>query len=806
MLGVVSLIMFSCFKKRVADTTLYVKAEQIYDSLIQSHPPFKKRIDSLYASYQNCETDSGRIENLGVLLNYLSGGHNTKLRREILNISNKTGYERGVKKFQLYLLYFYGSSIKEDSVNYYYELIRDWSEKKKDESIRSQNDIFLGNYYSYRREFRFCDSLVLGAIDRLKKNNIADNYLLSTAYYIVGKGFNVRFMNDTAVTYLNQAADYAMKDELYELAADIYFRIGECHLMESNFNTALEAYGKSLDLAIKINDEKSIASDYGAIGEIYSTKNDFKKAEEYLFKSLELSKRIDYKYQVAYTAASIAYMYFQQNMFDKALEYFEKSTQYYEKIGVEQHGYEITRNNLSRAIVNNSMKNYDKAKVIAEEVLISKYSKQDPSLTSEAYIVLADFYMAKHDVANAEKLALKSLEIAQENEFLTMELDIYKKLYELSESQNKFEKALYYHKKYFKLNDSLTNKPQIQKFAELENKMKEDRLNAEHERKELMILNEKSNKESQLKRQQYLSYGIGIGFTILLVFSVIIYRSLQDNKRKNIIISEQKREVELQKSIVEEKKKEVVDSIEYAKKIQEAILPSEEVIQSVFPESFILYQPKDIVAGDFYWMETTHDTVLIAAADCTGHGVPGAMVSVVCSNALNRAVKEFNLSDPGKILDKVRDLVIDTFQKSGSEVKDGMDISLVAIPKNRSNSEIKIKWAGANNPLWYISDNTITEIKPNKQPVGKFVKQDPFTTNEISLIKGSKFYLITDGFADQFGGPKGKKFKYKSLKQEILNLNGMSMKTQGENLQALFNSWKSSLEQVDDVTIIGIMV
>lgn len=268
-------------------------------------------------------------------------------------------------------------------------------------------------------------------------------------------------------------------------------------------------------------------------------------------------------------------------------------------------------------------------------------------------------------------------------------------------------------------------------------------------------------------------------------------------------VKERTSEVTQQKQLVEEKQKEIIESISYAKRLQEAILPPREFINKEISENFVLYAPKDLVAGDFYWAEKINGIFLIAAADSTGHGVPGAMVSVVCSNALNRAVKEFELIDTGKILDKTRELVIETFDKSYSEVKDGMDISLLAIDTVTK----KILWSGANNPLWYIHptcDNTLIEIKANKQPIGKSEFNVPFTAHHLDYKKGTIFYLFTDGFADQFGGPKGKKFKYKPFFDLLQNNAGLSMQDQAREIQLAFKNWKGDLEQVDDLCILGV--
>lgn len=273
-------------------------------------------------------------------------------------------------------------------------------------------------------------------------------------------------------------------------------------------------------------------------------------------------------------------------------------------------------------------------------------------------------------------------------------------------------------------------------------------------------------------------------------------------------VKDRTKELNEQKEILSEKNEEIVSSIRYAKRIQNAILPPDDLVNQSFSNSFILYKPKDIVAGDFYWIEPNLNTTLFAAADCTGHGVPGAMVSVVCNNALNRSVREFNLHEPGKILDKTREIVVEEFAKSNEDVKDGMDISLCKLEKKNSG-KYKLEWAGANNPLWIISNANPTqllEFKPNKQPIGKVETPTHFTTQSIELEKEDHIYLFTDGFQDQFGGEKGKKFKASKLKELLLSIHGKSMPEQKEILNAAFEKWRGNLEQVDDVCIMGIKV
>ncbi|MBL7893671.1 MAG: SpoIIE family protein phosphatase [Bacteroidia bacterium] len=287
-------------------------------------------------------------------------------------------------------------------------------------------------------------------------------------------------------------------------------------------------------------------------------------------------------------------------------------------------------------------------------------------------------------------------------------------------------------------------------------------------------------------------------FSLLIVFFVIFFIILNFKTSSE----EYEEELEEKNRIISQKNSEVHDSITYAKRLQEAIMPPVEEIYNSVDESFILYKPKDIVAGDFYFADKQGDYFFVAAADCTGHGVPGAMVSVVCSNALNRAVNELKLIKPGEILDKVRELVVETFQKSHHDVKDGMDISLCVI----NQKTYEIAWAGANNPLWYLNENEdeLKEVTATKQPVGKSEDYKSFTTHVFNLAKGAMLYLFTDGYADQFGGPKGKKFKYKQLADLIIANRKLPMREQCKILENAFTNWKGNLDQIDDVCIIGL--
>ncbi|MEZ4722175.1 MAG: SpoIIE family protein phosphatase [Flavobacteriales bacterium] len=297
---------------------------------------------------------------------------------------------------------------------------------------------------------------------------------------------------------------------------------------------------------------------------------------------------------------------------------------------------------------------------------------------------------------------------------------------------------------------------------------------------------------------------MGLGIFIFIVMLFYVIRSNIARKRLNKEITQQKIEIEHQKELVEEKNREVTESITYAKRIQEAILPPRKLVKEYLSNSFVLYKPKDIVAGDFYWMQPFGDWVFFAAADCTGHGVPGAMVSVICNNGLNRSVREFGLRDPAQILDKTRDLVMQEFEKSEEDVKDGMDIALCAL--NTDTNELH--YAGAQNPLWIVRSGAseVEEIKGDKQPIGRYAEPRPFTTHHVKLEKGDTIYVFSDGYADQFGGVKGKKFKYASFKELLVSIQEKPMEAQREIINSRFEEWRGELEQIDDVCVIGVRI
>lgn len=282
-----------------------------------------------------------------------------------------------------------------------------------------------------------------------------------------------------------------------------------------------------------------------------------------------------------------------------------------------------------------------------------------------------------------------------------------------------------------------------------------------------------------------------------------LFRIIQDRYLASHVES-RTYELKREKNTILREKSELLDSINYAKRIQTALLPSSAMIEERIGENFILYLPKNIVSGDFYWVEVQGDWVFFAVCDCTGHGVPGALINIVCNNALNRSIKEYGLIEPAKILDKVSELIVESIGLDG-EVKDGMDASICAF--NKTTRELF--WTGANIPLWIARSGIVYEMlefKPDKQTVGFSENRIPFTTHKIDIQKNDILYMASDGYADQFGGEAGKKMTRKKLKEILLLQKGKSLTKQQKNLLNFHTEYKKEGDQIDDILVLGVRI
>ena len=576
-----------------------------------------------------------------------------------------------------------------------------------------------------------------------------------------------------------------------------YSNCGIAYYYKGDYTASLKNHTKAAQLLDKSVDNYRLSAIYTNIALVYIDLGKYTSAETYLFKSLKIDKKRNDPKLIADTYNNIGTIYKDKEEYLKASGYFEQSL-HYRKIANDTLGMPSTLTNLGS--VNIQTGHYE----IAQNQLynaLSLYNKnKDVFGNALVYNCLGDLKIAEKKYDEAIDLYSKSLIVAYKNNMQSYISYSYEWMAFAYEKQGNYKKAYEYHLKHTKISDKIYNSENSALLAEIQTKY-------ETEKQKKQIIESKA----ELSRQSTITNVFIFGFIIMSVLVFFILKSYKMKIRNNKIILEQKLAVEKQNKIIEEKNqlvetqhKDIKDSIKYAERIQGAILPPKNLWTSILPNSFVLYQPKDILSGDFYWIAETEDYKFIAAADCTGHGVPGALISIVNYNLLNKAVLEKHITNPGEILDAVNIWLTESLHQTydNSSVKDGMDISLISINKQTN----EIKFSGANNPLFVYSETGIKEYKGDKFPVGSFVEEQSvsFKTISVEVNKGDMLYLFSDGYADQFGGEKGKKFKIKNLREEFKEAQKIPVKEQKKYLHKRFTEWKGDLEQVDDVMIIGI--
>jgi serine phosphatase RsbU (regulator of sigma subunit) len=617
-----------------------------------------------------------------------------------------------------------------------------------------------------------------------------------------------------AVNYFHAALTLAVKHNLFDKQCTIYGNLGMYAYNIGDYPMALDYSLRQLELAKKLNNKKRMASAYNKIGITYKRQMMHDEALENLFLSRDIYLELDEKELAANGMNNIGNVYFNMKNFQLAYAYYLDEL----KIGIEIEEPELIADSWNcMALIFNEVTFYpqdslyhwfypqleksenrpvismlDSSEHYFQQAIFINDSLHAIYELADCYNGLGQTYLLQGENQKAIQTYLRAFELARSNGILEKEMKASYGLFVGYRNMYDFESSLYWNENYHALKDSVFSDANSRELGRLQSRH-------EFEAKEAALVAEKNHErelsKAEKRTQQIILLIVCIGLLLVILLLFFLFNRFR-------LTQKQKKTIELHKAEVETKQKEILDSITYAKRLQHAILAKEETIKSFFPESFLLYKPKDIVAGDFYFFETTDTHIFYAAADCTGHGVPGAMVSIVCSNALTRSIKEFGIEEPGKILDKTRELVVETFEKSGTDVKDGMDISLIS--KNKITGELK--WAGAHNPLWIIESDQVKEIKPDKQPIGKVENPKPFSTHTLNDCVNSILVLLTDGYADQFGGEKGKKFKAANLKELLLRCSSKPMQNQKQEINEAFENWRGNLEQIDDVCVIGVRV
>lgn len=582
--------------------------------------------------------------------------------------------------------------------------------------------------------------------------------------------------------------------------------LGSIFYSKGDYAKAISYFTQSLKIKEELNDIQGIAATVNNIGNIYLDQTNYEKAKKYYLRSLEISKKLKDKYSMASALSNIGLIYSGQGDFDKALEYQNRSLNLRKEVD-DKKGIAVCLSNIG--LIYSNLEEYNKALEYYKQGLDIFTELDDKQGIATSQSDFGNTYFKLGDYKKAIEYGNKSLKIAKDRGVIAQEKYAYSVLYQSYEAIKNYEKAFEMYQHFIEIKDSLASEENQKEILRqeyqyaYEKRVAEDSVKAAVADKirnaELMAERAENLQHTlEAKQQRQRSYFLFGFLALALIFGGFIFNRFRVANKQKLIIEEQKLQVDKAFDDLENKNTEILDSINYAKRIQNAILPSNVLVKEYLKESFIFYKPKDIVAGDFYWLEIKDNKTLFAAADCTGHGVPGAMVSVICNNGLNRSVREHGLTIPGEILDKTREIVLQEFDKSEDDVNDGMDISLCALEGN------KLQFAGANNPLWIIRNGELIEYKADKQPIGKSDHPVPFRTHTIELLPNDTIYVFSDGYADQFGGENNRKFKSVAFKTLLLSIQQLSMSEQMKHIDKIFEEWKGNLDQVDDICIIGV--
>ncbi len=605
---------------------------------------------------------------------------------------------------------------------------------------------------------------------------------------------------EKSLDYCNQALELSQKLGNKWLIGSTYYRFGNIYNGMGDYTKAHDMLLKGYSLFDSIHYYRGMANCANSIGNIYLARKDTVNMFKYYNLALENALRSNEPGMIAVVKVGLGNVYQTQQQHQKAISFFTDASEIFKKLNQKME-YAVCQTNIGSSYL--QMGNYKKA----EDILSAcRPIAQEAGNKYVIALTIAQEGQAKEGLKKYEEaiaLFYKALAIAKEIKARDNISEMYSYLADAYAGIHKTDSAYMYARMFSALKDSIFNEESARQSAEMEAKYETAKKDKELVEKDAELEKNKLDSEKRAaERNTFI-----VGFILVLVLAGFMYRSY--NQKKNDAI-----EISKQKAIIEEKNKDITDSMRYALNIQEAILPPADLMYRHLQDHFVFFLPKDIVSGDFYWLHTQDDQVLVAAMDCTGHGVPGALMSVVGHNALKEAAATGDLR-PSALMTHMCQQLHDMFisQYRSTSINDGMDAAICLIDRKK----MKLQFGGAHNPLYLVRNGSLTEIKGNKRSISgqdEEMKGD-FTDHDLDLEKGDSIYIFSDGFADQFGGPDGKKFKYSKFKELILSIQGRRMNDQRNALQRTFEEWKESadpkglkrnIEQIDDVLVIGIKI
>lgn len=615
----------------------------------------------------------------------------------------------------------------------------------------------------------------------------------------------IKLLNKLAfeTSYLNLDSGLAIAQRSYQLSKKLNYvygmggalnTMGTVYFDKADYKSAIECYTEARKILETYKDDGLMIALYANLANTHMALSDFNNARHYVFeakKLIESAKATNAIYAIYSTLGDI---YYAEDKNDSAIYYFNITL----SLQPDDNGY-LSTTHSSIGYCYKDLKKYD----LAEKSFLTGI-KIAEEIKSDYYYYgnlcgLAEVYFLTGRSKEAESAYLRSLKYFNENSLTSRAMHVNEGLYELYNAAKRYDKALFFHVKFAQIRDSI-NSSETNKIArELEKKYENEKKKAEIEKLNV----EKVASEAENERQgQLLVFAIVGCALVLIALGFAMYAFI--NKRKaNVELQALHKEVSVQKNELFDKNKSITDSIHYAQRIQKALLSSRSFIKENVNDFFIIHKPKDIVSGDFYWAQRSGDDLFFMLADCTGHGVPGAFMSLLGISYLNELVIVHKIKETHVILNGLRTSIISALTDNTYEMKDGMDGVLCRF----NIKKLQLQFSAANNSIVIVRDNSILELNGDKMPIGRSPRdKENFSAHEFALQKNDVLYLFTDGFPDQFGGPRGKKLKEKPLKEMLLKLHLLPFEEQERSLSVFFEEWKNKLEQIDDVTLVGFKV
>jgi serine phosphatase RsbU (regulator of sigma subunit) len=647
----------------------------------------------------------------------------------------------------------------------------------------------------------------------------------------IGIFYDVKGNYAKAAEYFLEALFFAEKINYQKGIGSLYNNVANIYHNEGKYTEALDMYFKALKITEKIGDKQEIAYSLNNIGNIYQSQEKYKDALINYFKSLKIREEMGNKQGISRSLNNIANVYEKEDKLTDALEYNLLSLKIKKEIS-DKRGIAASLNNIANIYVR--QEKYKEALAYYLQSLEIKIEIGDKRGIAYSKNGLAKTYLALKDYKQALLFAEEGLQLSQkigEKEEIRNMNEILSNIYEAT---NTLHKALYYHKQFKIYADSLNNKETEKKTAILQAEYKYSKKLAAIETEQIK---KDLEQKTTLQAQRFQRDALITGFIVLFIIALLILRNLRKEKKakmllqvKNIEILNQKAEIEQAKEeitmqseeilhthtklqdafkILNKKNQNIIASINTAKRIQDAMLPNREEITRSLPEHFILFMPRDIVSGDFYWFANKGDKTIIAVSDCTGHGIPGALLSMIGINILDEIVNTQDITSPEIILETLHKHIHYALQHEKTDANEGMDIAIIAIEK--STIIPKLEFSGAMNALYYVQNGNLFEIKGTKKAIGGQIYgniQRVFEKHSIEIYSQTIVYMCSDGYQDQFGGIENYKFMSKKLKKLLLEISNQDFKEQEIILKQTIDDWmaKGNRKQVDDITIFGLKI